>query len=157
VHRFTPCRREVLVALGAAALLRPSIAHADGGWDGYIKRMVEGGCAWAAIYGANPVTIWARTENLGGTGTIEPGDLQTIADAFRDTTALKGGLHLQGLTYLYVKGDATMLEAKKAMTGFIAWHTKTAVVLGGWQDGQQIGGAILSVGTVAQALIDAGY
>ncbi|TOF85675.1 hypothetical protein CGJ15_25785 [Vibrio parahaemolyticus] len=118
-------------------------------WNTYVENLENtNNVAKAAICGQDGST-WACSQGWN----ISPQEAQTLAAAFKDSSVLvEKGMFVGGERFVYLSGDDEVLRGRKGQTGLHVSKTKSAIIIGFYQDPTQPSQCAKEVDNVAEYL-----
>ncbi|KAN0040233.1 hypothetical protein ACTA71_012123 [Dictyostelium dimigraforme] len=122
-------------------------------WQEYVdNNLVGAGFKDAALIGHDG-GIWATSKGLGLQGT----EGKNIADNFTKQTFPANGIVVGGKKYMALKSDERSAYGKLGAGGIICVKTKSAFIIGVFDDKLQPGAAANTAEKLADYLIEQGY
>ncbi|KAI3630654.1 hypothetical protein MIR68_008910 [Amoeboaphelidium protococcarum] len=124
-------------------------------WQTYVDQNLVGTkkIAKGAIHGldGNP---WATSAGLA----LKPQEVQELIKGFKDANALRAsGLKLNAVKYIVIRADDRSIYGKQGTGGVVCVKTKSAVLIGFYDESAQPGEATKVVEQLADYLISVNY
>ncbi|XP_045597772.1 profilin-1A [Procambarus clarkii] len=123
-------------------------------WNTYVENLENtSGVTKAAIYGLDG-SPWAASQGW----TATPKQIQDIVKAFADPSSLRAsGIWLGEDKYFFLSSDSEVMRGKKGQNGVHICKTKSAIIIGYYEDPIQPGQCAKEVENVAEYLKGQNY